>query len=73
MAATGAQIYEALLDAWLKQAQGGCVLSYSIAGKSVTFNSMDSIIRAVREAGRLAADEEVDVGAFLVQFAEVSG
>lgn len=69
--ATGRQVYDALMDAWLARAQGGCVLSYSIAGKNVTFESLDALMRAVSKSASMAQDEEIDVGAYLVQLGGV--
>lgn len=57
MAVDPSAIIDALDDAILASAGKRFPLSYSIAGRSVTFNSLDAMMKLRREYSSLAADQ----------------
>ena len=65
--ATAKEVRDAITDALLTRVQGGSVLSFSILGKTVTFDSLDAMMRARDKLSNEAMNEE-DVGIFLAQF-----
>lgn len=65
--ATAKEVYDALTDALKKRADGGSVLSFSIEGRTVTFDKLDAIMRAREKLANEALSEQ-EVAIYLAQF-----